>query len=230
MPIVILGKNHDFQPVDEDSPRDIVAIGGDLSPQRLLNAYEKGIFPWYSEGGPILWWSPDPRLVLFPRELHISKSMRRLMNQSTFEVSFDRNFSRVITQCRLPREGKSGTWITDEMSRAYQRLHGLGYAHSVEVWQGNTLAGGLYGVSLGKCFFAESMFYRRSNASKFAFISLANKLRQLGFIMMDCQVTTGHVMTLGAREIPRKKFLALLEKSLEQRSLTGSWSFLEDHK
>jgi leucyl/phenylalanyl-tRNA--protein transferase len=230
MPIVVLGKNHSFHPIDENSPKGVVAIGGDLSSKRLLDAYSKGIFPWYSEGGPILWWSPDPRLVLFPDELHISKSMKRLKNKNTFKVTFDRRFVEVIHRCSLPRKGISGTWITDEMSQAYQGLHDLGYAHSIEVWQGNSIVGGLYGISLGRCFFAESMFFRKSNASKYAFISLAEKLKLMDFIMMDCQVTTEHVMTLGAREISRKMFLSLLEKSMNQATLIGSWSFLEDYK
>lgn len=228
MSVVILNEHPAFLPIDENTPSGVVAIGGDLSSQRLLNAYSKGIFPWYSEGDPILWWSPDPRLVLFPDELHVSRSMKRMINKNPFSVSFDRRFAEVITRCRLPRKGISGTWITAEMSDAYQRLHRLGYAHSVEVWQDGALVGGLYGVSLGKCFFAESMYYRKSNASKYAFIRLAEKLKLMDFTMMDCQVSTRHVMTLGAREIPRKRFLNLLEKSLEGATLIGSWSFLED--
>lgn len=214
-----------FPPPELSSPEGIIAVGGDLSPQRLLNAYAAGIFPWYSEGEPILWWSPDPRLVLFPGEVHISKSMKRIINKKLFHLTCDSRFKEVIEKCRQPRLTQPCTWITDDIQEAYVQLHNMGYAHSVEVWQNEKLVGGLYGVSLGKCFFGESMFSHVANASKFAFIRFFQRLFQSGFIMVDCQVPSRHLKQLGAREIPRTEFLNLLEQGLAYKTLKGKWEF-----
>lgn len=227
MTIFVLGKNSDFPPIENSRPDGLVALGGDLSPRRILNAYSRGIFPWFSDNSPILWWSPDPRLVLFPEELHVSRRMKRMIKKNVFRISFDRKFSEVIWNCRLPRRHELGTWITDEMETAYNRLYHSGYAHSIEVWKECEMVGGLYGVSMGNCFFAESMFYRVSNASKWGLIKLVEKLRELEFSFIDCQVASPHLKTLGAREIPRKEFLSLLEESLKQKTICGSWSFME---
>jgi leucyl/phenylalanyl-tRNA--protein transferase len=194
----------------------LLAVGGDLSPERLLLAYEKGIFPWYSDDTPVLWWSPDPRLVLFPDELKVSHSLKRVIRKKTFAVTVDRAFREVIEACAQVRSSSGeGTWITREMIAAYVRLHELGFAHSIESWQAGELAGGLYGVSLGLAFFGESMFIRKTDASKVALVSLVELLRSLGFHFIDCQTTTAHLMRFGAREIPRAEFLARLAKALE---------------
>ena len=202
-----------------------MAVGGDLTRSRLLLAYSLGIFPWYSDGEPILWWSPDPRLVLYPDELKISRSLNKVIKKGVFTLSFDMAFEHVITECaRVPREHQKGTWIVDEMVKAYCRLHESGFAHSVEAWQGNRLAGGLYGVSLGRCFFGESMFTRITNASKVAFVALVKYLRSLNFALIDCQITTGHLVSFGAREISRTRYLKELEEGLRSPTLRGKWS------
>jgi leucyl/phenylalanyl-tRNA---protein transferase len=208
------------------TPEGILAVGGDLSPARLLEAYAGGIFPWFNEGDPILWWSPDPRFVLFPDELVVSKSMRPYFNQKKFQVSFDRDFEGVMRGCQQSnRNGQSGdTWITEDMIQAYVQVHQLGYAHSVEVWQEGELVGGLYGISLGKIFFGESMFARVSNASKFGFITLVQKLREKGFTLIDCQQQTQHLGSLGAKPISRKSFLKHLQENKKLKTLTGSWT------
>jgi len=227
MPIYLLSKSDlAFPHPNLTSPRGILAMGGDLSPERLLLAYRWGIFPWYNEGEEILWWSPDPRFVLFPGELKVSKSMRPYFNQRKFEVSLDSAFDRVIEACRTTsRPGQlGGSWITEDMLAAYQRLHQLGFAHSVEVWKGEELVGGLYGISLGKVFFGESMFTRVSNASKFGFIWLVQQLREEGFWLVDCQQATRHLASLGARGISRERFLAILEKNEKEPTLRGNWS------
>ena len=193
---------------------------------RLLLAYSRGIFPWYSEGEPILWWSPDPRLVLYPDELQISRSLSRVIKKGAYTVTLDRSFDRVINECaRVRLENQEGTWIVDEMVQAYCNLHESGFAHSVEAWTGDRLAGGLYGVSLGKCFFGESMFTRISNASKVAFAALVKHLKSLDFAMIDCQITTGHLTRFGAREISRARYLAELDEALKVGTLRGNWSF-----
>ncbi|MCX6584455.1 MAG: leucyl/phenylalanyl-tRNA--protein transferase [Candidatus Aminicenantes bacterium] len=228
MPIYLLGESTVFPAAENANREGIVAVGGDLSPERLLNAYAGGIFPWYSDGDPILWWSPSPRMVLFPGELHVSKSMRKLLQKVPpwFHWTVDRHFREVIENCRTaPRKGQAGTWITNEMREAYICLHELGFCHSLEVWRGKELVGGIYGLSLGKCFFGESMFSKVRNASKFAFITLAQQLLQREFLMLDCQVPSGHLRTLGAREIPRKKFLGLLKQGLQSKTLVGKWEF-----
>lgn len=205
-----------FPPCDLADPDGLLAVGGDLSPERLLLAYRQGIFPWYSPGMPILWWSPDPRLVLFPDRLKVSRSLERLVRKGTFKITFNKAFAEVMRQCALIRlEAGEETWITQEMWRAYIRLHQLGYAHSVEAWLGHELAGGLYGLALGRAFFGESMFARISNASKVAFVHLVRALHRLNFELIDCQVTTAHLMTFGAEEIPRREFLRLLMRVID---------------
>ena len=193
----------------------LVAIGGDLNPERLVNAYKAGVFPWYEEGSEILWWCPDPRLVLFPDELKVSKSMRRLLNKDAFDVTFNQNFEEVIRQCKLiDRTEQDGTWITTEMERAYNHLHQIGIAQSVEIWQNSNLVGGLYGIRLGDVFFGESMFTKVSNASKYGFIKWVNRLKSDGVNLIDCQVKTDHLVSLGAREINRDAFLSLLKNAI----------------
>lgn len=203
----------------------IVAVGGNLSSSSLITAYSFGIFPWYSNSEPIIWWSPDPRFVLFPHNLKVSKSMRPYFNQEKFKVTFDTAFENVISACQnINRMGQEGTWITQEMQNAYIELHTKGYAHSVEVWDNNNLVGGLYGISLGKMFFGESMFANVSNASKFGFITLIRILQKRDFKLIDCQQETKHLQTLGAEPIPRKIFLDLLAINRSEKSYIGSWS------
>lgn len=200
-------------------PIGILAIGGDLSPQRLLLAYTHGIFPWYQDPSPILWWSPDPRLVLFPGEIRISHSLRRVLKKEIFTVTVNHAFGEVIRACARTREE---TWITREMIDAYVALHQLGYAHSFETWHEGMLVGGLYGVGLGRAFFGESMFSTMSDASKVALVHLVNYLTGLGFDFIDCQTATGHLKRLGAREIPRKDFLERLAKAVNPHYVSGS--------
>ncbi len=202
-----------FPPVEEAEEIGLLAAGGDLSPQRLLLAYSLGIFPWYNPGEPILWWSPDPRCVLFPDKIHISKSLRKVLNRHEFRVTFDSDFSAVIDCCRQVRADQ-GTWITPEMYDAYVELHRLGFAHSVECWKGEDLVGGLYGVSLGTVFFGESMFSLRPNASKVALVILCQQLSKLGFRLIDCQQSSEHLLSLGANEIGRDYFCQLLAEGL----------------
>ena len=206
----------------------LLAVGGDLSPQRLLAAYEAGIFPWYSEGQPLLWWSPDPRLVLYPERFHLSRSLRKSLRRQRFSVTFDRVFAQVIRQCSQQRQA-TGTWITTEMQHAYMRLHQMGYAHSVEAWwvaegQQPVLAGGLYGIALGGCFFGESMFHRYADASKVALVALVERLGGAGFSLIDCQMATEHLLRFGAQEIPRPLFLQQLHTALQQQpTALGPW-------
>jgi leucyl/phenylalanyl-tRNA--protein transferase len=226
MPIFALNEQIIFPPVNLAERSGILAVGGDLSPERLIEAYRRGIFPWYSEGDPIIWWSPDPRFVLFPAETYISKTMRQVLRRKVFEVSFDRDFRAVMRGCQGPRKREKGTWITEEMMEAYIRLHESGIAHSIETWQNGELTGGLYGISLGRCFFGESMFTRVSNASKAAFITLSMRLRELGFVIIDCQVYTPHLESLGARHITRDEYIAILEEGLKYETIQGSWGDL----
>ncbi|HDL90462.1 MAG TPA: leucyl/phenylalanyl-tRNA--protein transferase [Thermodesulforhabdus norvegica] len=203
----------------------LLAVGGDLSPQRLLLAYAMGIFPWYDRDSPILWWSPDPRLVLFPEKAKVSKSLKRVLRKKIFRISFDQAFSDVIRECARVRLEQGGdTWILPEIIEAYERLHYLGYAHSVEVWHEGKLAGGLYGVSLGRAFFGESMFTRVRDASKVALVVLAGFLRSWQFHFIDCQITTEHLKRMGAEEIPRQQFLELLRKAICYPTYCGRWS------
>ena len=216
-----------FPPVETSTPEGIVAVGGNLSPGMLLSAYSQGLFPWYSEEDPILWWSPDPRCVILPNEIHISKSMKKLLKKNRFSVSLDTCFSEVISACKeIPRKNQDGTWITDEMRDAYLELHRLGFAHSLEVWRERSIAGGIYGVSLGRTFFGESMFSRISNASKLALIQLMEFLSKMEFDLFDCQVNSPHLETFGAKQIGREEFISRLNKSLETKTLRGSWKEL----
>ena len=226
MPVYLLSEALTFPPPGSASQEGLLAVGGDLSLERLLSAYAQGIFPWFSKSEPILWWSPDPRLVLFPKEFKVSKTLKRVINRSLFRITVDRAFRPVITECAETRlRRKEPTWIVGDMIEAYCRMHESGFAHSVEAWQGGVLVGGLYGVSLGKCFFGESMFARVSNASKVAFAWLVDFLISHAFQMIDCQVTTKHLVSLGAREIPRDRFLTLLQASLEEPTLRGKWQY-----
>lgn len=188
-------------------PDGLLAIGGDLSEQRLLAAYRQGIFPWYSEGQPILWWSPDPRMILVPADLKISRSLKKSIRKQNFSVTFDQAFEQVINECAAPRNYTDETWITDEMKQAYISMHKSGHAHSIECWQDNILVGGLYGISIGKVFFGESMFSRTTDASKVAFVFLVKHLQLWNYRLVDCQVYSGHLASLGAINVPRDDFI-----------------------
>ncbi|MDF0650799.1 MAG: leucyl/phenylalanyl-tRNA--protein transferase [Nitrospira sp.] len=216
-----------FPPVDRASPEGLLAIGGDLRPERLLNAYREGIFPWYNNDQPILWWSPDPRAVLFPNKLHVSRSLRRRLRQDVYSIMLDTSFRNVMEQCAEPRPQypEGGTWITDEMLNAYTSLHELGYAHSVETWQNGRLVGGLYGVAIGGAFFAESMFARVDDASKVALVRLVKQLEAWNFRLIDCQQSSPHVMRFGAEEIPRRDFIQHLSQALTLPDRRGRWEF-----
>ena len=209
-------------------PDGLLAVGGSLSPRRLLRAYRLGIFPWYSPGQPILWWSPDPRLVLFPEALKISRSLRKTLRHGQFTVTADTDFAAVIAACAAPRDLEPGTWITPEMDQAYNRLHRFGHAHSIEVWRQGELAGGLYGVAVGRVFYGESMFSRMSDASKVALVYLTAQLRRWDFAVIDCQVRTPHLTSLGAVEIPRTTFLQLLERYCALLGPVGPWQLDAD--
>ena len=195
-------------------PDGLLCLGGDLSSRRLIKAYSNGIFPWFSDGDPIMWWSPDPRAVLFLDKLHVSKSLSKCIRKNKFNVTWDKAFGDVISNCsKSPRKNQDGTWITADMQEAYIRLHELGVAHSVESWKNGVLVGGLYGVAIGKVFFGESMFSLASNASKVALVFLVKKLLKDGFVMIDCQQETNHILSMGAEVIPRSKFLNILSKN-----------------
>lgn len=222
--------NHNFPPADTalDDPNGLLAVGGDLAPQRLLAAYSQGIFPWFNPGEPILWWSPDPRTVIFPEQLHLSRSLKKCLRQGTYRVTVDRDFAAVMRACAAPRtyasgDHASGTWISTAMIRAYTQLHQLGYAHSVEVWQEEELVGGLYGLALGRVFFGESMFSRADNASKVGFAHLVAQLKRWHFELIDCQVANDHLFSLGAVEIPRATFLRLLVDLTQRPPVPGPW-------
>ncbi|HEY0719979.1 MAG TPA: leucyl/phenylalanyl-tRNA--protein transferase [Gammaproteobacteria bacterium] len=194
-------------------PDGLLAVGGDLAPERILNAYRHGIFPWFSPGQPILWWSPDPRAVLFPEKLKVSRSLRKTIDRHTYRVTFDTAFEQVIRACaQTPRRGQDGTWISEEMQQAYIKLHEMGYAHSAESWLGDELVGGLYGLRLGRIFFGESMFSRKTDASKVPFVHLVRKLQAEGVVLIDCQVTTEHLLSLGAEEITRTRFIEMVAR------------------
>ena len=215
-----------FPAPDAAEPSGLLAVGGDLAPERLLLAYSMGIFPWYEEGLPILWHSPNPRMALVLSDLRVSRSLRKLLRDPPFEIRLDSAFEAVIRSCaRTPRNRENGTWITDEMIDAYQRLFELGYAHCAEAWSGDELVGGLYGVSLGGCFFGESMFASRTNASKLAFVRLVEQLARWDFELIDCQVHTEHLARFGATQWPRARFLAALQKSLGKPTRCGRWQF-----
>lgn len=216
-----------FPAVDQASPEGLLAVGGDLRPERLLQAYRHGIFPWYNDDQPILWWSPDPRAVLFPDKLHVSRSLKRTFRSNVFTLTLDTCFREVMTQCAGPRPQypEGGTWITDDMLNAYTRLHELGYAHSVETWQDDRLVGGLYGVAIGGAFFAESMFTRVDDASKVALVKLVTQLQAWNFRLIDCQQFSPHVSRFGAEEIPRSVFIRYLTQALTIPDRRGRWTF-----
>ncbi len=225
MPVYHLTKEPVFPHPSNADPDGLLAFGGDLSPERLILAYSRGIFPWYSEGQPILWWSPDPRMVLFPDKFKRHKNLRRLVEQQKFEIRFDHDFSRVIEFCsRVPRKGQFDTWITDDMKKAYIKLHRIGYCHSVETYFNGELAGGLYGVSLGGTFFGESMFHLLTDASKVALWYLVDFCIANGFDIIDVQQETPHLQSLGATSLNRKYFLILLEESMKKPTLKGRWT------
>lgn len=223
-----LGRNDPFPDVDEAmrEPNGLLAAGGDLSPQRLIEAYRHGIFPWYGESDPILWWSPDPRLVLFPENLRISRSLTKSLRKD-YEIRTDSVFETVMRKCAEPRRDGVGTWISEEMISAYCALHEMGIAHSIETWVEGELVGGLYGMALGKVFFGESMFSRRTDASKIAFVHLVLQLKRWGFPLIDCQVRTEHLASLGATEIPRSEFASILMAETSRIS-AGKWVFDHD--
>jgi leucyl/phenylalanyl-tRNA---protein transferase len=224
MPVEISRRDFEFPALDEADESGLLAVGGDLSIERLLLAYSKGIFPWYEDGMPILWWSPDPRMVLFPDKLIISHSLRQSIKKQQFTITIDQAFEKVIKHCsKTPRQGEDGTWITPDMRNAYIRLHKAGYAHSAEAWLEGELVGGLYGVALGKAFFGESMFHHVTNASKVALYHLVEKLRSWDFKIIDAQVYTNHLESLGGEMIPRSQYLQILEGALLIDDFAESW-------
>ena len=218
-----------FPPVEAAmaDPNGLLAAGADLSMQRLLDAYRRGIFPWFGEDDPLLWWSPDPRMVLMPGELHVSRSLRRVIRSGRYRVTLDTAFAEVMAGCAEPREDDAGTWITAEMVAAYGRLAALGFAHSVEVWSDTDLVGGLYGVAIGRMFYGESMFSRRSDASKVALATLVWQLERWGFEMIDCQMSTSHLASLGAREIPRAEFVETLRRLVTLPPVASPWRLVQ---
>jgi leucyl/phenylalanyl-tRNA--protein transferase len=225
LPIYRLDERLAFPPV-EHAEKGLLAVGGDLSPPRLILAYSQGIFPWYSEGQPILWHSPDPRMVLEADRLKVPRSLRKIMRKGPYRLTLDTAFREVIAACAsVPRPGQESTWITREMKRAYVELHRLGVAHSAEAWRDEKLVGGLYGVSLGAAFFGESMFAKTPDASKMAFVALAEQLRAWGITLIDCQVYTNHLARFGAKEWPRSRYLKALEEALTHPTRRGTWSF-----
>ena len=229
--VAALEGDEPFPPVEEalQEPNGLLAIGGELTPQRLLEAYRQGIFPWYSAGEPVLWWSPDPRLVLLPEAVRISRSLAKTLRQHDYEVRYDSAFGAVIEACATtPRPGPPGSWIVPEMAAAYCRLHALGYAHSVETWIGGKLAGGLYGVAIGRMFYGESMFQRQTDASKIALVHLAWHLQQQGVGMIDCQMTTSHLQRFGAEELTRREFSRRLTELVNYPYLPGHWRHAHD--
>ena len=218
-----LPKTYTFPPLEAASPEGLLAVGGDLNPDRLLSAYRQGIFPWYSDDQPVLWWSPDPRAVLYPSKLHISKSLRKSLRTGGFEVSADRAFALVIAACAESRNRGEGTWITSGMQDAYCALHRMGYAHSVETWHNGELVGGLYGLAIGKAFFGESMFSRVADASKTALVGLATSLAAEGYRFIDCQVVSEHLTSLGAEAAPRDRFASELNEAVEIPDKATRW-------
>lgn len=223
--IRVLSANTPFPPLTEalNEPNGLLAAGGDLSPDRLISAYRQGIFPWFNQGETILWWSPNPRTVLFPLELKISRSLRKTLKKNNYQIRVDSAFTQVMQACAALREKQAGTWIHPEMIAAYTALHQLGIAHSIETWVEGELVGGLYGIAIGKAFFGESMFSRVSDASKIALVYLVKKLTQEGYGMIDCQVKTPHLISMGAREIPRTEFSRLLGKLTAQPEQRKKW-------
>lgn len=204
-------------------PDGLLAVGGCLSEARLLNAYRQGIFPWYSPNEPILWWSPNPRLVLFPEKLKVSRSLKKAMNKQPFIITFDQAFEQVIRACAGPRKNEKETWISPDICQAYNELHQSGHAHSCEAWLDGRLAGGLYGVAIGKVFFGESMFHRQTDASKIAFVELVSRLTGWGYRLIDCQVSTNHLKSFGAEELSREDFTALLDRYCLEQPDPSAW-------
>lgn len=215
-----------FPPVEQATPEGLLAIGGDLSSKRLLDAYRRGIFPWYSAGQPILWWSPDPRALLYLDDFKVSRSLKKQLQKNVYSVTMDTSFREIVTACAAPRKKDpvAGTWITQEMARAYNQLHLMGYAHSVETWCSGKLVGGLYGLALGRAFFGESMFSTKTDASKVALARLVEVLRQWGYTFVDCQLPSPHILSLGAVEVPRSRFLNELARAMDATDQTGDWS------
>lgn len=229
--IPLLTSDLSFPPLDKAliEPNGLLAAGGDLSPERLLAAYSQGVFPWFNEDDPILWWSPDPRMVLFPNELKISRSLNKTLRKGNYKICADSDFFQVMQACAEPRQGQSGTWIHPEMIAAYVALHELRLAHSVELWKDGQLVGGLYGIAIGKMFFGESMFSRETDASKIAFVHLVRQLASWGFGMIDCQMKTAHLASFGAREIPRKEFSQKLDQLVISPVQGKKWQFGDEY-
>ena len=226
MPVFLLNEELVFPPPELATNDGLIAVGGDVSPERLILAYAQGIFPWPVRGMPLLWFSPDPRFVLSPDAIHVSRSLRKRIRQRTYDVRVDTAFGEVIGACAVsPRPGQDGTWITSQLERGYIELHRRGYAHSVEAWEDGELVGGLYGVSLGSAFFGESMFSRAPDASKVAFVSLVGNTVEWGFDLFDCQVHTEHLSRFGAADIPREEFLRKLRDALSADTRKGPWRF-----
>lgn len=227
--IAYLNDTTPFPPVEQAlrSPNGLLAAGGTLAPHRLLDAYRHGIFPWFNEGDPVLWWSPDPRMVLFPDEFKVSRSLRKTLQKKIYEIRVDTSFEAVMRACAAPRRGQAGTWISEDVIAAYARLHHMGLAHSVEAWHEGGLAGGLYGVGIGRMFYGESMFSRKTDASKVALAHLVAQLRRWNFGMIDCQMKTLHLASLGAREVPRAEFIQCLKELVERPGPVCKWRFEE---
>lgn len=231
MAVYALDQEAEFPNPELADADGLLAVGGKLSIEWLMTAYAQGVFPWYDDINPILWWSPDPRLVLYPKEFKLRKSLRRVLKQRRFEIRFDHQFRKVIEECaQIPRAEEQGTWITSEMLKAYVDLHEYGAAHSLEVYEKNELVGGLYGVSLGKAFFGESMFFKKRDASKVALYYLCKELRKWGFHFIDAQVETDHLISLGAEKITRTLFLEKLDEALKQPTCLGKWTKTIQHE
>ncbi len=228
--IALLHDETPFPPLEQAlrEPNGLLAMGGSLSVDRLLDAYRRGIFPWFNQGDPVLWWSPDPRMVLFPMEFEISRSLRKTLRRRDYDVRTDMAFEQVMRACAAPRDGQAGTWIHEGMIAAYTALHRMGHAHSVETWVDGELAGGLYGVAIGRMFYGESMFSRRTDASKIALAHLAKQLVRWNFGMIDCQMNTRHLASLGAREIPRSEFIRRLQELIHYPGIASPWEFDHD--
>lgn len=228
--IALLGSSDPFPPVDRalDDPNGLLAAGGGLGLARLLDAYSHGIFPWFSEGDPVLWWCPDPRMVLPTDGFHQSRSLKRRLKKRDYQVTADRAFHQVLLECAAPRRDQAGTWLVPAMIRAYERMHRAGAAHSIEVWSGDELIGGLYGVALGRMFFGESMFSRRTDGSKIALAHLCGQLARWHFPLVDCQMRTSHLETLGARSMPRREFVRLVRRLVSEPGHSGVWTFDPD--
>lgn len=220
-----LPRTYTFPPLEAASPEGLLAVGGDLNPDRLLSAYRQGVFPWFSDGQPILWWSPNPRAILYPADLHISRSLRKSLRTQGFEVTADRAFDDVIQRCAESRNAREGTWITSGMQEAYCTLHRMGYAHSVETWQNGQLVGGLYGLAIGKAFFGESMFSQITDASKTALVALSVSLTASGYHFIDCQVVSEHLNSLGAKAVPRYRFSSELKQAVETPVNETPWNW-----